>query len=410
MWFKIFEKLTLAPLILISVYTQADQVDHTTYFKIQTQDGVELDAAIDMPLKKIESKLPVVLILQGGGPINVDGLFASPQFPPEHCKKTLPDSREIDICRLDLNTSRSLTSSGFAVVRLGKRGTTLSLENPNKYIADNKVHRTSTLSNRIADTLILIDQLKNNDSLDISKLYIYGISEGTMLASLVAERLKDLVKAMVLVGPVLDSYEFISKYQGVTIQFNHLLESFDLNKDEIITKNEWIQENISVPPPSYRFGEQSFNYTIERYARIDKSVTFNLFDEDNSDSIDRNEFENVINRDLQSLYNEAIKNIDQKLFEKTQGIDTAGSAKMFKELFDFGRNADRLVKFNIPIKVIVGELDIRTPKIQLDFFKNLIESKGKTNISYCEIKYEGHNSGIHSKEAVKFLSSLIKQQ
>ena len=107
----------------------------------------------------------------------------------------------------------------------------------------------------------MITFLKNDSRFRNSKIILYGISEGTIIASMVAERKNLKIDALLLHGYAHESMYDIIKWQNVGNGMMILINSiFDKNGDKMIDREEYeIEEPIIASYRSYLFNNLPFD-------------------------------------------------------------------------------------------------------------------------------------------------------
>ena len=160
-------------------------------------DGVELGGILSLPPKG-DGPFPGLLLLHGSGLHDADHEIDDPEQgrtrgPQEHFKKL----------------ARFLSRKGFAVLRYNKRGASFDHRSDNPILL-----QVSTLDDLADDAATALDVLAADPRVAADTLVVWGWSEGTMIAPILA-RQRPEVAAIVLVGPVARDPERLLRYQLV---------------------------------------------------------------------------------------------------------------------------------------------------------------------------------------------------
>ena len=365
---------------------------------------ISLDGRIDRPIG--EGKWPVLIMSPGSGPSDVDFIMDRPNVSQEDCEKWQGEFIPPSKCRWRFYemTAKNLAQQGIAVIRLGKRGVNLDA-NRNPLPPNMAIHGTSTLSKRVEDLEKLIAYLDNYPELDLSQLYLYGFSEGTVISTLMAKKYPAKIKGLVLVGAVLDYLENIFHFQTVGVQWSQLLAQADLDKNARITRDEFNVEKLR--KPNYlNLGAPSFGERIRNYEMMGINIDFDYFDRNHDGFMDQSELESRLNEDIWLPSLAALKNNDREGFRKYDPDAGVNSFEQVKEWYSSGRMADFLLELNIPISIFIGSHDLNTPPSQLDWFIPLVKARNRQEYIYTELADDAHNGPNLTAAAARRISVL----
>jgi pimeloyl-ACP methyl ester carboxylesterase len=389
----------------------------TEAFDLTAKDGVVLQGKIDLPTGPVPSGgWPVVLMLEGSGATDVDFTMLVPPTKPEDCvgarpDGTRPDGTSVKCFKVDqLNATRG-AALGLVVVRLGKRGVVIDAQNPFLVHTDMTVHGTSTLSNRVSDVAELVTRLASDARFDTSRVYLWGVSEGTAVSSLFASQHPDRVGGLILAGPVLESIKDLYRFQAATVQFDQLLAVADKDGDRRVSKAEYASANLYASPADFSYTDPVFRDVLKTYANLGRPATFETFDTNGDGSIDRVEMDDRLDQDVWLPLLDAVA---QGNAERAALFDDSNSVAQLREDFATPSIAPKLFALDCPISIIVGKRDLNTPAAQLDWFVPAAAAAGRTNITTTVIENTfgplgptGHHYGpVHVDKALARMTEL----
>ncbi|HET7370238.1 MAG TPA: alpha/beta fold hydrolase [Gammaproteobacteria bacterium] len=154
-------------------------------------DGFESHAELTLPADG-DGPFPAVLLIHGASPEDMNAeVRGLNQQPVSHIFKTISDT---------------LSARGFAVLRYNKRCVRQA------YNVDFACYRALTQRDLLADAQTALDALAARSEVDRQHLFVYGWSEGTLVAGALAAKAK--LAGVILQGPV---YEPIAKTIGYQI-------------------------------------------------------------------------------------------------------------------------------------------------------------------------------------------------
>ncbi|RJF72113.1 alpha/beta fold hydrolase [Deinococcus cavernae] len=133
-------------------------------------------------------KAPLVLLIQGTGPEDRNGSFV-----------TFSGVQQGSLGQL----ANALAEQGFAVMRFDKRHAALTFD-PKTAQAAQASYEELSMKDLLADARTALNTAKMQPGVDSSRVFVYGWSEGSILAAHLA--LETGAKGLIVQGPVLDSY------------------------------------------------------------------------------------------------------------------------------------------------------------------------------------------------------------
>lgn len=275
--------------------------------EISTFDGLALSARLAMPDSVPAGKsLPAIVLVHGSGATDMD--LWIPGNATATGRPTMP-FREI---------SESLTQAGFAVLRYNKRGVT-EHQGDNAPVVDQRVFATATPDTLMRDVLSAVTYLRSQPNIDRSRIILLGMSEGTVLCPMAAEK-DSRIAGLVLLGAMARNLRDTLSYQYVERNLDSLRTHVDANRDNRISAQELrVFPEVSLP-----------------LDKVDR-------DRDGLASLDEiralflGEFNGMLEKGLRSPMR-----------------------PWFEGHFALSRNDLRVAKFRHPILILQGEADVQT--------------------------------------------------
>ncbi|MDR1895519.1 MAG: lysophospholipase [Prevotellaceae bacterium] len=224
----------------------------------------------------------------------------------------------------------------------------------------------------------MINVLVNDKRFSNCKIVLYGISEGTIIAALVAERKNVRTDAILLHGYAHDNMFDVIKWQdeghGVMIMANSI---FDKNSDKAISKDEYEGEDKQISTyRSYLFQNQPFD-SLD----IVKNDLIDIWDIGKMRALFHDELmKKVMNNDW--LW------IRSNYFNITP--------QWFKDHFKLEPNKTRLLRIDIPIHIFHGMEDASVPVESVYDLQLRFDACNKTNLTVHV--YEKHNHDLNFQD------------
>lgn len=274
--------------------------------------------------------------------------------------------------------AKGFCNKGLAFFTYNRRGCQDGDTPPFFVDVDSAKYAKYTPLQEAEDVECMINMLTNDKRFINSQIVLYGISEGTIIASLVAERKLVRTDAILLHGyahdNMLDIIQWQNKGHGIMILANSI---FDKNNDKAISRDEYESPEQQVSAyRSYLFQNQPF------------------------DSLDivKN---NLI--DIQDIEKSRIPFHDE-LMKRVAGNDWFWirnhyfdiTPQWFKEHFKLEPNKTRLLRIDIPIHVFHGTEDAHVPVESVYDLQARFDVCNKTNLSIHV--FEKHNHDLNFKD------------
>lgn len=225
------------------------------------------------------------------------------------------------------------------------------------------------------DVESIIFKLRSDSRFSNSKIALLGCSEGTIIASMVADRKIEKVDALLLFGYVNDNLFDVIKWQnsGKASMIN-LRKYFDINKDNIIDKSEYYSTEEGA--------------TIGR-TKIFKNADFTSMDVVKDSVIDYKDFEIKLADNYKYLMTMIDTNNDKWIWNNYFRVTT----RWLKEHFLLEANKTRLLRIDIPIHIFHGIDDANVPVEGVYDIQNRFRKANKSNLQ-CYF-FEGHNHDLN---------------
>jgi len=325
---------------------------------IPLADGETTDGKIDMPTGT--EKVPMLVIfVHGTGP------------------NTYLNKRKfgtLGFTYFDLFTDE-LNRRGIAFFTYNRRGVTIG-ENPPYFDSVDSVKYAKYLpETEASDIESMIKLLRKNPRLKKAKIALLGASEGTMIASLVADRKKVRLDDLFLFGYANDNLYDVIKWQfsGVSSMMN-LQKYFDTNKDFVITRAEY-----ESPDTGAVLGRN----------RVLQNTSFAQLDVVADSVIDAKDFAAMTAPFYKNLLQMTEDGNDAWIWKNYFRVTSA----WLKAHFALEANKTRLLRVNIPIYIFQGLEDANAPAEGARDLQARFAEAGKTNL-HCTF-LEGHNHDLN---------------
>ena len=163
--------------------------------------GTPSKAELLLPVGPVRA--PLVLLIQGTGLEDMNGSFVS--FGGGMVKGSLG------------TLAHTLAAQGYAVMRFDKRFAGAALTSQGA--AANTAYGKLTMRDLFADTCTALNAASAQPGVDASRVYIYGWSEGSVLATTLALEVK--ARGLIVQGPVVNDYAsiFARQFERVGVPY-----------------------------------------------------------------------------------------------------------------------------------------------------------------------------------------------
>lgn len=267
---------------------------------------------------------------------------------------------------------------GTGFFTYNRRGVDLGETGP-WYDSVDSVKYAGYLPNTEADDVeAMIAFLKNDSRFKECKIILYGISEGTIIASMVAERKNVEVDALLLHGYAHENMYDILKWQnignGVMIMINSI---FDKNGDESVDREEY--EHVDSVVTAYR-------------AYLFQNLPFDSVNVVKDDAIDIKDISTIRQPVQEIMMSKISSNEEAWLWNNYFRV----TINWYREHFALEPNKTRLLRVDIPIYLFHGRVDVNAPAEGVydleDRFNTCRKSNLQTHI------FEKHNHDLNFQD------------
>ena len=223
--------LAAAILVLTATLVEAGDIIKFTLF-----DGENVEGKLSLPTNAGALK-ELVIFVHGTGPATYDN----------HRKFGQLEFNYFDYFADEFNRR------GIAFFTYNKRGVTRGDTPPSFEKIDRERYRKVLPSVEVRDIATFIHTLRRDKRLKNAKIVLLGWSEGTALASLVAQDKSNRISALLLNGYLNDNLADVIRWQnnGGSSMVN-LRAAFDTDKDGAISRTEY--ESTEKGPAAFRTG------------------------------------------------------------------------------------------------------------------------------------------------------------
>lgn len=241
------------------------------------------------------------------------------------------------------------------------------------------------------DVEYMIHSILKDKRFQNKKVILYGLSEGTIIASLIAERKNVKVDAIFLQGYAHDNMFDIIRWQnegnGVMIIANSV---FDKNGDKAISREEF--ENKEEKASSYR-------------SLLFQNMSFDFLDIVKNDLIDIQDIKKM----RAPFHDELMKRVSSNDWMWIRKNYFNVTPQWFKKHFELEPNKTRLLRVNIPIYIFHGTEDANVPVESLYDLQKRFEVCHKTNLTIHILEKHNHDLNFQDWLTKKEWSEGLKQ-
>jgi pimeloyl-ACP methyl ester carboxylesterase len=345
--------IALFILSIYSVCTYSSEI-----IKIQLSDGETIKAKLDLPENGSEVTL-IIIFVPGTGP------------------NTYLNKRKfgnIEFNYYDLFATE-FNKRGIGFLAYNRRGVEIGDQPPFYDKIDSAKYLKYTPLREVFDIESIISNLKKDKRFKQSKIVLLGASEGTIIASIVADRTVERVDGLLLFGYANDNLYDVIKWQlsGAASIIN-LRKYFDTNKDNAFSREEY---------------ESVDSIAVLARAKILNNATFESLNIEKDGVIDYKDFAPK----TISFFEYLAKMIDT-------GNDTwiwknyfRVTSSWLKAHFQLEANKTRLLRIDIPIFIFHGVNDANVPVEGVYDIQSRFRKAHKTNLQ-CYI-FNGHDHDLN---------------
>ena len=231
------------------------------------------------------------------------------------------------------------------------------------------------------DIETMITFLKNDKRFKNCKIILYGISEGTIIASMVAERKKVKIDALFLHGYAHENMFDIIKWQNTGEGVMTLVNSiFDKNGDKVVDREEYEFDDPTIS--SYR------GYLFQ-------NLPFDSVDVVKDNVIDIKDIRTTREPFQELLMTKISENEESWIWD----IYVRVTIGWFREHFALEPNKTRLLRVDIPIYVFHGKEDANVPAESVYDLEVRFKTCNKSNLK--TFVFDKHNHDLNFQDWLK---------
>lgn len=341
--------------------------------KIVAHDGYELEVCIWLPENESIQKL--VLNINSSGPHTYINTFKWADGKIYHYQEYF---------------AKKFCENHIAYCTYSTRGVHLSDKPPFLQIKMDE-YQTYLPSNSILDIGKIIDGLKRQEGLKHAQIYLFGVSEATMIAPLFAQKYPGIVRGLLLAGYACFNMKDILIWQnngGASMVWYK--RYFDEDGDGKISKEEYIKD-------PYGMAKTALHNT-----------PFEQIDVNRDGFIDKKDCAMILKERLEGILL-AIEKKDDKWFLENYPIPL--TTEWFRQYFEIESNFETLQKLDLPIAIFHGEFDQNVDVEGVYATNEKFMKLGKTNLSvkvYSGLEHDIYFTNIiDATQAIKPIADLI---
>ena len=329
--------------------------------KVKLDDGEVSTGKLHIPVDADEIK-ELVIFIHGTGPNTYDNprKFGDVEF------------KYYDMFGEEFNRH------GIAFYTYNRRGVEIGDEPPYYDKIDREKYKRSIPSVEVKDIGVMIRALRKDKRLANAKVVLLGWSEGTMIASLVAEDKTNGVAALLLAGYAHENLFDIIKWQysGVSSMIN-LRPPFDKDKDGRISKMEY---------------ESDRKVATAWREKVMQGTAFEQLDSNKDGELTAEDFRLRV----EPVYKQILAKIEANDEDWIWRNYFRVSIEWLNEHFKLEPNKRRLLRLDIPIYVFHGEADANSDVEGARQLKKSFEDNMKTNLD--TFLFKGHDHDLNFME------------
>jgi pimeloyl-ACP methyl ester carboxylesterase len=323
-----------------------------------SHDGYEMRGKLTIPASP--PPYPLVIYVQAAEGMTVD--------------MKRPDGSGGTFNYFDLYASK-LPEMNVAFFRYDGRGIGMGDEPPRYEKIDWDVYNTSTLENKVRDIMTAVRAIGERPDIDPSRIFLMGVSEGTLLAAEAATRLPGEVKGLILYGLMSANMRDMLRYMLVDGRFLTRRYFFDTDRDCRISKREFEAD------------------WLKRREILFKDAGF---DEIDCDGDGYYTIDDV--RTLSKGYLDAIDTDNYEVLDRLLKTDGAASIPKdwLRDHFAHPPIWTFLSRLDMPMGCFHGMLDANTPVEGVRQLEELARKAGKTGMEFRYFEESGHSLRIEA--------------
>ncbi len=328
-------------------------------FEIQLGDGQVTKGKLHLP-RNVDDVRTIVVYVHGTGP----NTYENPRLVGGKSFKFY-----------DM-LSEEFVRRGIAAFAFNRRGVEIGTEPPNFDKIDREKYRAGVPSVEVSDFRTILAALRKRPELERANFVLLGFSEGTMIASLVAEHKENRIAALLLAGYAHENlYDIIKwQYSGASSMIN-LRPPFDANKDGDISREEF--ESQAKLPTAWR-------------EKVMQGVEFGVLDKNKDEALTAEDFRITVEPMYKMILTKIKDNDEDWIWKNYFRV----SIPWLNEHFKLEPNKERLPRLDMPIFVFHGDRDANVDVAGVYDLEKRFEKAGKTNLKAYIFKDHDHQLKI----------------
>ncbi len=310
--------------------------------KIKSFDGYTLTGKLDLPAGA-STVSTLVIFVPGTGPNTYDN-------------HRLVGKTEFNYYDL---FSQELAKRQVGFFRYNTRGVEEGSEPPTYDTINKEEYKKYTPENQAKDIEVMVTELKKNEKLKNAKVVLLGWSEGTIVASLVAERKNVDISSLMLAGYCNEKMQDIIEWQlSGDSSMVFYCQYFDTNMDGVVTRQEFEADPYGVANSS--LGGAKFD-------QLDVNKDNNLTSAD---------FYSMLTKRREQVKNAIAQNDDEWIWNNYFQV----TSEWLTGHANLDANKARLLLLNIPVNIFHGVYDQNVPVQGVYNIFDSYRANGKTNL------------------------------
>ena len=264
-------------------------------------------------------------------------------------------------------------SRGVGFLSYNRRGVTIS-DNPPMYNdVDSVKYKKYLPMTEAKDIESIISQVRSRKGLATTKIILLGWSEGTIIATLIAERQKVAVDALLLCGYANESmYDIIAwQFSGRSSMLT-VCKCFDRNDDRSIERSEYESAD-----------KMAEHCRINVFGNAD----FSLLDHTKDSLIDQSDFKALVEGTYKAVLEMTEKGNNAWIWKNYFQVTT----EWLKAHFQLEANKTRMLRLDLPIYIFQGAEDSSTPVEGAHDIRTRFGYMGKSNLKVQVFEEHDHD-------------------